>query len=212
MCRVDREVRAAFFMPRTSEMCMDADSSSMMRNERCVRGMKKAVRLSKGGEHKHMESRIKKVKVTKANKVEIEYERSAKSGGWDQYSLSCSDEAKPSFYACFETLKSHVMAMCELPESYVDKITVRGVTFSYGGEAEIMGATLVASMELEESNCPLNLVTPHKASGSYSESPADPKALLDYDCIEVLETLQAECEAYINGDRAQGRLFDSSAA
>lgn len=39
------------------------------------------------------------------------------------------------------------------------------------------------------------------------DTPEDEKQLLTGKCIDVLEALQAECEAYIKGDRAQGSLF-----
>lgn len=90
----------------------------------------------------------------------------------------------------------------------MDRITVHGVSYSYGGETEVMGATIVASMKLEESYQELNIITPHKASAMYCpDTPDDEKQLLTGDCIDRLETLVEECELYIRGDRAQGNLF-----
>jgi hypothetical protein len=156
--------------------------------------------------------RIKKVKI-KECKVFIEYDKTAKKGElMDEYSFSCSEEGKPSLYESLKALATHVREMCELPEDYESKITVRGVSFSYGGANEVMGATISASMMLEYSNCDLNLNTPHKASESYSEGPADDRQLLERDCVDALEELQDECRAYIDGDRAQGSLFEQPAA
>ena len=100
--------------------------------------------------------------------------------------------------------------MCEQPESYLDRIKVRGVSFSYGGDMEVMGATISAGMTLLESNCPLNLNTPHKASESYNEGPADEKQLLSGDCFDRLRTLHTLAERYVRGNRAQGSLFDDT--
>ena len=71
-----------------------------------------------------------------------------------------------------------------------------------------MGATISAQMKLNKSNQNLNLNTPHKASDSYSDAPADPKQLLPDKCIDALTELCREVELYIRGERAQGKLFD----
>ena len=149
--------------------------------------------------------RIRKVKITKYNQILIEYEDGPSNG--DEYSLTCREKARPEFYKAMEALAEHVADMCELPDDYLERITVRGVSYSYGGEAEVMGATISASMELENSYQPLNILTLHKASGSYSDSPADPMQILSGDCIRCLLAIQKECELYIRGDRAQGSLF-----
>jgi len=151
--------------------------------------------------------RIKKIKITKENRIQVSYEKKSKTGWWDEYSFTCSEEGRPELYRALNNLAPHVIEMCELPVNYQDRITVKGVSFSYGGKAEVMGATISAQMELEKSNCNLNLNTPHKASGSYNDFPADEKQLLSDDCIEALDVLCKEVELYINGERAQMRLF-----
>lgn len=151
--------------------------------------------------------RIKKAKITSDNKIAIVYEQRSKTGAWDEYSFTCSEDARPEFYAALKALAPHVVDMCELPETYLDRINVRGVSFSYGGEKEVMGATISGQMKLNYSNCNLNLNTPHKASESYSDTPADEMQLLSGDCIDALGALCEEVELYIGGERAQARLF-----
>lgn len=155
--------------------------------------------------------RIKKAKITAEKKISMIYEKRSKTGSWDEYSFTCSEEARPEFYKAMEKLAKHVIEMCELPEDYFSKITVRGVSFSYGGPDETMGATISAAMALEKSYPNLNLNTPHKASEMYSDSPADPMQLLSAECIEDLTVLLEECEYYIEGDRAQGSMFTNVA-
>ena len=150
--------------------------------------------------------RIRKVKLTKEDKIMIVFEQAA-GDQWDEYSLTCSEKALPSFYAAIQALAPHVIEMCELPQDYAERIIIRGVSVSYGGEAEVMGATITAQMALMKSNCPLSLNTPHKASDSYSGGDADLNQLLSRDCIMALRTLYAECDRYIDGERAQGKLF-----
>lgn len=152
--------------------------------------------------------RLKKVKVTNDNKIMMVYEKQSKTGAWDEYSFSCSEQARPEFYKAIKALAPHVIEMCELPDDYLSRIDVKGASFSYGGMDEVMGATISAAMELNDSYCNLNLNTPHKASGSYSEGPADEMQLLSDKCIKALDCLCEEAQLYIDGDRAQGKLFD----
>ena len=154
-----------------------------------------------------MKMRIKKIKVTSDKKVNVSYEQMSKTGMWDEYTFSCSEAPRPELLTVLSKLAPHVIEMCELPESYVSKIDVRSVSFSYGGEKEVMGATITSQMKLDNSNCNLNLNTPHKASDSYSDAPADYKQLLSDDCITDLEKLCEEVKLYIGGERAQAKLF-----
>jgi len=151
--------------------------------------------------------RITKAKVTKEKKISMEFQKLTKNLGWDEYSFTCSEDARPEFHAAMNSLAIHVIEMCELPDEYLNRINVRGVSFSYGGDKEVMGATITAQMKLENSNSDLNLNTPHKASDSYSDGPADEKQLLSDDCIRYLLKLQKECELYIDGERAQVSIF-----
>jgi hypothetical protein len=151
--------------------------------------------------------RFNKIKLTKDGKVHLEYQVKAKKGGsWDDFSFTCSDEPKPEFRNALIDLAQDVIKMCELPEDYLGRIVVKGVSFSWGGEAEVMGAVIVAQMSLRKSNIPLNLNTPHKPSEPYSEG-ADESQLLSDDCVGRLEDLIKEAEDYVKGIRAQGNLF-----
>lgn len=150
--------------------------------------------------------RIRKVKITKYNQISMVYDDGPNNR--DEYSVTSFESARPEFYEAMEALAQDVIDMCELPEDYLERIKVRGVSYSYGGENETMGAAISASMELEESYQALNINTPHKASAMYNpDTPDDEKQLLNGDCVKRLEILQKECETYIRGERAQGSLF-----
>lgn len=151
--------------------------------------------------------RLKKVKVTNENKIHMIYEDQNKKADWDEFSFTCSDQPLPSFHTALQGLAPHVLDICELPAEYLKRIIVRSVSIAYGGEKEVMGASISASMELNNSNCALNLNTPYKASDSYSEGDGDPKQLLSGKCVEALFWLFDECKLYIRGERAQTDLF-----
>jgi hypothetical protein len=153
--------------------------------------------------------RFKKIKYDKG-KIRLEYEVKNKNGGWDEFSLACADEPKPEFQETLQALKEDVIEMCELPEDYLSRIRVTGVSFSYGGDDEIMGATVISQMILHHSNVALNLNTPHKPSAPYSES-GDETQLLSDNCIDHLGCLEREAKEYIQGIRVQGNLFNLKA-
>lgn len=154
--------------------------------------------------------RICKIKISKENRVEINYQQKSQSGEWNDYSMSCVEKGEPGLYTSLDELRQDVIEMCEQPDHYIDRITVKSVSFSYGGEKEVMGATISAAMTLLHSNCPLNMNTPHKASESYNDYEADVNQLLSGDCVERLWALQKAAERYVDGVRAQGSLFDES--
>lgn len=156
--------------------------------------------------------RICKVRITKEERISMVYEESNIKADYDEFSFTCADEAMPTFYDALCALAEHVVDMCELPSSYIERIRVRGVTFAYSGDNETMGASISAQLLLDKSNCDLNLNTPFKAEDSYSDSPADPMQLLSPPCIKALYTLMDECKLYIRGERAQCDLFARSSA
>lgn len=124
--------------------------------------------------------RIKKAKINSDKKVVLAYEKQVRGGIWDEYCFTCSDQARPEFYQAIGKLAPYVVEMCELPEEYLQKNLVRGVSFSYGGADE-------------QSYCP--------------GSDGDEKQLLSDDCVRALDILCEEAELYIDGERAQGNLF-----
>lgn len=153
------------------------------------------------------EVRFKKIS-TKDKKVIVTYEKNV-NGNWDEYSFSSSERAKPSFYEAIKKLAPHVIDLCELPSEYLSRIEAKGVSFSYGGDMDVMGATITASMELDHSNCNLNLNTPHKPSAPYNseqEEPFDDQCLSD-ECVACLDNLCYEAQIYIDGEREQISLF-----
>ncbi|MBT8489701.1 MAG: hypothetical protein KJN62_01495 [Deltaproteobacteria bacterium] len=151
--------------------------------------------------------RIIKVKITKEKKIHITYEIENKIASWDEYSFTCLDEAIPEFYCALNMLAYDVIELCELPDEYVERIDVKGVSFSYGGEKEVMGATISACMLLNHSNCPLSLNTPHKPSESYNDITAAEDQILSDITVQRLNDLIKQCKKYIDGERAQTDLF-----
>ena len=151
--------------------------------------------------------RFNKIKMTKEGKIQMEYEVENSKGGRDQFSFSCSDEPKPSFIKALNDLAQDALSMCELPNDYLSRIRISGVSLSYGGENETMGAVIIAQMILHKSNVALNLNTPHKIEEFYGETGGESQ-LLSEACVGRIHALIDEAEDYVKGIRAQANLFD----
>ena len=145
--------------------------------------------------------RITKVKDD-TDKVVIQYEHEAPNGRRDKHTLECAEAPTPELRDALQALAPHVVDICELPEEYANRLSIRGVAFSYGGELETMGATITALAKLATSNAPLVLNTPHKPSDSYAEG-GDTTMCLSSDCITALTVLQEQAIGYVNGNRTQ---------
>jgi len=147
--------------------------------------------------------RIKKVKIQSDDRILIVYEQKNNTGKIDELSLNCAERAEPTFYKSLQALNESVAEICEIDKP--EKIIVTGITFSYSGEKEVMGAVITAQRKLLHSNCPLNLNTPHKIETFHAEK-GDDKQLLPEKSINLLYKVHEECERYINGNREQQKL------
>lgn len=163
--------------------------------------------------------RIRKVKVDKKGKVFLQWEveifgQKGDRIGWDEYTMTCSDLPRPEFIDAMKGLIQDVVSLCELPDKDAeDRITVRSVTWSYSDE-DIQGAVISAQRKLYNSVAPMNINTPHKPYQPYNEAceDPDPDMIMPEDTIARLDTLEEECQYYIDGDRAQMKLFEEETA
>ena len=146
-----------------------------------------------------MEQRIRKVKIDNKGKVTIEYHVfKMPTQHWDEHSMTSMDAPAPDFLNALAALVPHALGICELPTSYGDQMRVSGVSFSYSGDNDDMGAVITAQKKLLESNSPLVINTPHNMSLSETG-----KNLLTVDCVKALEALQDAALSYVDGERAQ---------
>ena len=119
--------------------------------------------------------------------------------------LACAEEPKPAFKKALAALAAHVVHICELPDDWEQDLTVRGVAFTW--KHEIMGARIMASRDLETRDGPFVFATPHAPEEAYTETEDGGEALLlTPECANALHTVLKQAEAYIAGQRAQGKL------
>ncbi|MRS02113.1 hypothetical protein EG832_02600 [bacterium] len=153
--------------------------------------------------------RIKKIKL-ETGKVFIEYSEEKPDGKSENYTLESTDKPLQSFKDALQGLAGYIGEICELPEDYCTSITVRGVSFSYGGENKTMGAT-ITGLTLKYANAPLVINTPHLPSAPYSKG-SDESCLLPDECYFQLMDLQDEANKFLEGQRepdAQMNLFNN---
>ena len=141
---------------------------------------------------------IKKVKYD-GTKVNIEYAIEKKQVK-DVFTLESTEKPLPEFRNALNDLKPFFEEICELPAGYSDNIEVRGVSFSYGGENDTMGATITGLKPLKTANAPLVINTPHLPSEDYSGN-NDMAKTLPSDSIYYLNELQRQAERFIDGER-----------
>lgn len=143
--------------------------------------------------------RIIKLKIK--NGVYIEFQKKNSQEQWDDFSMNCADAPRPELIRALQKLAPFMAELCELPLDFKSKIQVKGISFSYSGSPEVMGAVISGAMKLYNSHGVLNLNTPHKV-----EEGKDPAQLLPEGCYCILDEVIEEAELYIEGSRAQGKL------
>ena len=158
-----------------------------------------------------MPRRFTKIKFD-GTTVELHYEEG--NGYMDKYTMKCNEPPRPELEEALKALAPEVLYLCELANCYLERITVRSVSLNYGGKQETMGATITSQMELYNSNCPLNLNTPNKPVEPYADGDYDDevyaKMCLRSECVDKLYDLIEAANYYVDGQRAQGSLFDES--
>lgn len=152
--------------------------------------------------------RITKVSWNDAEtKVCIEYSKESPANNKlrDEFSLKCNEPPLESFKDSLKALVPYVVKDLELPDSYATTLKVRGVTFSFGGEFDTMGAVVTSLKTLRNSNAPLVLNTPHKTVEPYNEG-GDESNCLSLGFCSALDDVIEEAIKYVQGNRAQQQL------
>lgn len=150
--------------------------------------------------------REKDKKTSKYIKIHVEYTQKNLAGGTDELVLICPEEPLPSLHAAFDALAECAIMESELTSELIPRTKVSSVSFSYGGEKEVMGAVITASVKMLHANCPLNINTPHKPSAPYTDNANDETPCLDDHTIDCLLALMDETNKYLDGERLQMKL------
>lgn len=121
-----------------------------------------------------------------------------------EYTHTSRREPHPDFVAAMDALKGVVRTAVDLPENLCqdDDLVVRGVTLKDAADGDgepVDGVCITALRSLDWCNAPLVINTPFSPVISV---PTD-----GVDLEELLDTLETEANAYLNGKSAPGDLF-----
>ena len=124
----------------------------------------------------------------------------------------CRADPHPDLVAAFQGLVPTVREICQFPAMWRDgKIVITGVSWSISETTDVEGACIVAQVELDTCNAPLNIVTPHLPYGQYNEEGPEQPVLSD-EAIEALDRLRAEVRLYLDGTKRAQAAFNFRAA
>jgi len=135
-------------------------------------------------------------------KVRIEYQRKRVDDRYDEAVIASFDRPRPEFVAALQALAADVCLICELPADQVERLSVRGASFSHTND--VMGAVITAMKPVKTAQSPLVLNTPHIPSAPYSDEGGGP--VLAEETVARLEAVINEAAQYIDGNRAQQPL------
>jgi len=127
----------------------------------------------------------------------------------DEYTMTSSDQAMPSFGTSMLALKSHVLQMLGLDGEYGLNMAVLSVGIKFKGVDERMGATISCEKYLKGGSKPFTFTTPYRSVAKEivkKGKKATVGSLLDTltpECVSALKVVQDEALGYLNGKRAQ---------
>ena len=150
--------------------------------------------------------RITKVKCKKGLWSFAWEKYQTKTQNWDQYSLSCKDQARPELIECFRKMAKHAADICEIVY-FEEKMIASGISFTYAADDKPPNCYLVitAQKELEYSNSPLILNTPARPQEPENGMPDE--FCWSNELADDIEKLKEEAWRYIKGERAEMSFF-----
>jgi len=149
-----------------------------------------------------MMKRIKKVKLTD-RKVHVDYLEMLPGGIVVGRSITTTERPAPSLADTMQALAKHVIEICELPDEWRSGLKVTGLLLSWSNK--IMGATIVCQKILRRAGAPMRVATPHMLSAP-RDGGQDYSMCLSDECVDAIDAVIAETEAFIAGKRAQMNL------
>jgi len=150
-----------------------------------------------------MSRRLLKFKASSDGGYLAKYEVDGKQGT-DTITFESTDAPLPELNAALQKMVDHVVAIAEFPVGWRGDIKIIGVTCTYSND--VQGLVITARRELENSNAPLIVNTPHFTREPYNEDSEDDIGIFSSECGDDLDALEVQVFGYVDGDRAQKQL------
>ena len=147
-------------------------------------------------------NRILKIKI-KGKFITLQWEHYQQSTkNWDGHALTSADPPRPELIEYMKKMGKHIVGICEMQESDINKVEAHSISMSYGEDGS--GIVISGIKELEHNASPLCINTPYKPEfGPEGMEECGMSAELQEDMDKLFD----EAFRYINGDRAQQNLF-----
>jgi hypothetical protein len=124
-----------------------------------------------------------------------------------QIVFTSNEKPDPDLPMALQDLQAGVREICEFPENWCrDRIEVTGVSWSLSDGTNVRGACIIARVDIEAADAPLNIVTPHLPFEQYSKGGCSP--LMPEDVQAMLDTLEIEAMAFVSGEKRQQLAFN----
>jgi hypothetical protein len=150
-----------------------------------------------------MERRLLKFKMSKEGDLFIKYEQDG-DNGVDVITLETPDLPSKELGDAFNKMVEHMLDIGELPGSWREFLTMRGITVTWTNG--VQGLVLTALRTLSGSNSPMTINTPHFTREPYNEDDESDLGIFSFECGEDLDNLEAEVFRFVDGARAQQEL------
>ncbi|MFP4066236.1 MAG: hypothetical protein ACLFS5_01925 [Spirochaetaceae bacterium] len=146
-----------------------------------------------------------KLKYKEGEGVFVEYtvDRNDNSAR-DTMTLKTNDAPRRELADALQAMAPHLVEMIEAPREWLASITVRSVTVTHTND--VQGLVITGLRELENSNAPLVINTPHFTRESYNEGGGDDIGIFTSACANALDELETLALRFVDGDRAQQEL------
>jgi len=143
-----------------------------------------------------------KLKI-KDSDVFLKYRKPEEDSAYPEtITIESSEPPKQELRAALQQMVEHVIDIAELPVAWRDELTVVGVTVTRN---DVEGLVITALRDLDGSNSPLVLNTPHFTREERDEN--QETNVYSYECACDLDELERLAFEYADGDRGQ-RTFD----
>jgi hypothetical protein len=158
-------------------------------------------------------SNIATLRIAKAKRkdgqLQVELEQT-NSDTERKISLKSLGGCHPDLDAAFDDVAPYVREILEWPGNlYSNHMTVTGVSWSVSENTGVEGAVISAQASLKGCNSPFCFNTPFLPFDLYNEENENQPVMPD-GAQDALAALRAEVQAYIDGKRAQGDLFEQN--
>lgn len=152
---------------------------------------------------------VDSIKVNNDKTIKISYTQITKDNiegdpEYFKFSVKTNRPAQQKIYDLLAGLKPHANKLLELPKSYIEKLSIKGVNWTYTKD-NIMGITMNVDRTLESTDTPTQEETPHHLVEKYDEK-SKQKNIMDSEMSKLIYSLMDEISKFISGYKDQIEL------